>query len=64
MVSLLLSKPRNHILLELEGQPQYFTERKIDLIIFYRISTKLADLDSYRQEIQTDEVGKVQNVNK
>lgn len=60
----MLSKPLNHITVELEGQSQYFTDRKVDLIVFYRISTRLANLDGYRQEIQVNEVGKVQNGNK
>lgn len=48
MISVLLSKLLNHISMELEDQPQYFTDRKIDLIVFYRISTRLANLDGYR----------------
>lgn len=49
--------------MELEGQ--YFTDRKIDLIVFHRTSARLANLDGYKtkEETQMNEVGKVQNVN-
>lgn len=60
----MLSKLLNHIVMELEDQALYFTDRKIDLIVFYRISTRLANLDGYRQEIHVSEVGKIQNENK
>lgn len=63
-ISLLLSRSLAHTVTEREEQALYFTDRKIDLIVFYRISTRLANLDGYRQEIQVSEVGKVQDVNK
>ena len=48
----------------MEGQPQYFTDRKTDVIVFDRISTRFANLNGYRtkEETQMNEVGKVQNV--
>lgn len=51
--------------MELEDQPQYFTDRKTDLIVFDRISTRLANLNDYMtmEETQVNEVYKIQNVN-
>lgn len=51
--------------MELEDQPSYFTDRKTDLIVFFRIFTRLANLNGYqsREETQMNEVGKVQKVN-
>lgn len=65
MILLLLSKPLNHTVMELEEKPQYFTYRKTDLIVFDRISTTLANLNDYtaKEETQMNEVCKVQNVN-
>ena len=48
MIVLLLSKSLNYIILEVEGQPQYFTDRKASLIVFDRISTRLANLNGFR----------------
>lgn len=50
--------------MELKGQLQHFTDRKRDLTVFDRISTRLANLNGYRskEETQMNEVGKVQNV--
>lgn len=51
--------------MELEGQPQYFIDRKTDLIGFDRISTRLANLNDCRtkEETQMNEMCKVQNIN-
>lgn len=65
MIVLLLSKSLNYIILEVEGQPQYFTDRKASLIVFDRISTRLANLNGFRtnQGRNTNEwSGPVQNV--
>lgn len=63
-ISLLLSEPLNYIILEVEGQPQYFTDRKTDLIVFDRISTRFANVNGYRtkEETQMKEVSEVQSV--
>lgn len=64
-IVLLLSKPLNYIILEVGGQPQYFTDRQAGLIVFDRISTRLANLNGSRtnQGRNTNEwSGPVQNV--
>lgn len=59
MIVLLLSKPLNYIILEVEGQPQYFTDRKAGLIVFGRISTLQTSmaLEPTKEETQVNEVG-------
>ena len=45
----------------LEEQPQYFIDRKTDLIACDRMPSRLANLNVYRakEETQMNEVGKV-----